>query len=558
MNNIKTYFQENGLLAWLFLLSMTLFIFYVIVFFIALSSLVSDYSWGDIVYHHQLFYNFIHGQFFTTSVYWNALVYSTNPYAYLNTVNIHFYLSPFIFSLLYSLVPNLTGLYITVLAVNYVSLAFFLWKLVCLFTVEDRVPKYLLVMSFVLTNLFIFSLIVSKAYLILLGTPFILAAYYFLQKERYILYYIFSFLFCLSYDDCGFLFISFLAYIYFFEKKHLKPAIITAVMGLLTVGLIIGVLQPMARINMGGASAATIFDNFRAVWDYLNSGYLFTFLRGIIINLILFGSLFLAFPVIWLWSKPSIPQRHDLYQYLGLIFLAPLSHWASLVLNVGVHFMPVAIFTLIALTLAISRSALTLPGKSTWQNGVALALIGFYLASNVSAFGYRHRHYIGHTYADEERANAHCLQNINHFVPVDRSLVYWTARGLDGFLANRSDLWRFPHYFDQADFLVMQKNAKNTFFQVKISPGQDIYQALRNGTHHSSEEKAFIDNDIIEAICARLAKVDGSHTIMYNDSEMVILKRKELIRFEQPPETRGFGFLNNFPKFWKTKFGSSG
>jgi hypothetical protein len=274
--------------------------------------------------------------------------------------------------------------------------------------------------------------------------------------------------------------------------------------------------------------------------------------------LLLFGSLFVAFPVIWLWSKPSFPQRHDLYQYLGLIFLAPLSHWASLVVNIGVHFMPVVVFTLIALTLAISRSTLTLPEKWTWQNGVALALIGFYLAGNVSAFGYRHRHYIGNQYADEERANAHCLQNINHFVPVDKGLSYWTARGLDGFLGNRSDLWRFPHYFDQADFLVMQKNAKNTFFQAKISPGQDIYQALRNGTDHSTAEEVSIDNKIIEAICDKLVKVDRSYTIFHDDPEMVILKRKESIRFEQPPETRGFGFLNNFPKFWKTKFGSSG
>ena len=189
MNNIKNYFQENALLTWIFLFSMTLFISYIIGFFMSLSSLVSDYSWGDIVYHHQIFYNFIHGQFFTTSVYYNALVNSHNSYAYLNMFNIHFYISPFIFSLIYSLVPNLTGLYITVLAVNYISLAFFLWKLVCIFTVEDRFPKYLLVMSLLLSNAFIFSLVVDKASPILLGTPFILAAYYFLQKERYVLYY---------------------------------------------------------------------------------------------------------------------------------------------------------------------------------------------------------------------------------------------------------------------------------------------------------------------------------------------------------------------------------
>jgi hypothetical protein len=558
MNNIKTYFQENSLLACIFLLSMTLFILYVMGFFISLSSLVSDYSWGDIVYHHQIFYNLIQGRPFQTSVYCNALVYSDNPYAYLNIVNIHFYFLPLIFSLLYSLVPNLSGLYIIMLAVNYISLAFFLWKLVGVFTVEDRVPKYLLLMSFVLINTFIFSLIIGKASPILLGTPFILAAYYFLQKERYLLYYICAILFCLTYEDCGLLFISFLGYVYFFEKRHVKPAVVTAVLGLVMVSLIVGVLQPMARINLPGKSVASVFDNFRAVRDYIHSGHLITFATGIIKSLLLFGSLFLAFPVIWLWSKRSSLQRQDWYQCLGLIFLAPLSHWASMVVNVGVHFMPVVVFTLIAVTLAISRSELDIPGKWTWQKGVALALVGFYLAGNGFAFGYRQRHYLGNKYADEKVANAHCLENINRYVPVDQSLSYWTARGLDGFLGNRSDLWRFPRNFDQADFLVMQKNAKNTFFRAKISPGQDIYEALRNGTYHSSGEEIAIDNDIIEAICARLVKVDRSYSIIYDDPEMVILKRKESIRFEQPAETRGFGFLGNFPKFWKAKFGSSG
>ena len=202
---IKTYLQKPDLLVWpIFIFSLATFAFYVTVFFMSLNSLVSDYSWGDIVYHHQIFYNFLHGRPFQTSVYWHALVNSINPYAYLNTVNIHLYLSPFLFSPIYFLVPNLNGLYFTVMAVSYASLAFFLWKLVCLYTMEDRLQKYVLVMSFVLANAFIFSLIVGKASPILLGLPFLLAAYYFLQRERYVLYYMCSLLFCLSYDDCGF------------------------------------------------------------------------------------------------------------------------------------------------------------------------------------------------------------------------------------------------------------------------------------------------------------------------------------------------------------------
>jgi hypothetical protein len=559
LTGLKTYLQKPGLLVWpIFILSLATFAFYVTVFFMSLNSLVSDYSWGDIVYHHQIFYNFLHGRPFQTSVYWHALVNSINPYAYLNMVNIHLYLSPFLFSPIYFLVPNLNGLYFTVMAVSYASLAFFLWKLVCLYTMEDRFQKYVLVMSFALANAFIFSLIVGKASPILLGLPFLLASYYFLQREKYFLYYVCSLLFCLSYDDCGLVFISFLVYVFFFERNHLKPAVVSAVMGLLSVGLIIGILQPMARISMIGNSVASVFDAAGVVMSNLNRDYFFTFLHHAGISLLLFGSLILAYPVIRLWSKRSSQQRQDLYQCLGLIFLAPLSHWASISVNVGVHFMPVMAFTLIAITVAISRSTLTVPATWSWQNGLVLVIIVLYLAGNAYAFFFRypqrHYSYISNEYADEEKVDAKCLQNINSLVPVDKSLTYWTARGLDGFLGNRSNLWRFPHFFDQTDYLVMQKNAKNTFFQAKAIPGQDIYQALLNGTQHSSGQKISIDGKFVDTICDKLVNVNSSHTIMFNDPEMVILKRKERIRFEQPVETYGFGFFKNFPKFWKMKF----
>jgi len=557
MGKLRTFFNKNGIGAWIFLFSLTIFAFYLVVFFAALSSKVSDYSWGDVIYHHQLFYNFLHGRPFQTSVYWHALIYSKNPYAYLNTFNIHLYLSPFLFSPLYLLNPNLNGLYSVWIAVTYISLAFFIWKLVCFFTVKDRLPKYLLVMSFVLTNALIFSLVVGKASPIVLGTPFLLAAYYFLQRERYLLFYLCSILFCLSYDDCGLLFISFLPYVYFFERKHLKPALITAVVGLLSVGLIVGVLQPLGRAGFPGKSTASMLDQFRLTWSLLNDVFLFDYVLKTFMRLSFFGLLFLAIPVALLWTKKSGPQPQDLYRCLGLIFLAPLSHWASIVINVGVHFMPVVVFSTIAVTLIISRSSLAFP--VTWprqgrQGNLALVIIGLCFALNLFVFTYPKLQYINDTYHAEKEANAHCLQNVNRFVPLDASLTFWTARGIAGFLGNRSDFWIFPHYYDQTDFLVMQKNSKNTFFQVKIVAGQDLDQILRNGTYHSSGEKIEIDSKIIGAVCDKLVKVNQSHTIVFEDMEMVILKRKEHIRFEQPPETRGFGFFLIFPKYWRTKF----
>jgi len=553
MGKSGIFFNKNSLAGWLFLPSLGIFAFYLVFFSLTLSSLVSDYSWGDVVYHHQIFYNFLHGRPFQTSVYWNALFYSHNPYAYLNMINIHLYLSPFFFSPIYYLAPNLYGLYFTVIAVNYVSLAYFIWKLVCLYTTEDRFSKYLFVMSFVLIYAFAFSLIVSKASPIMLGTPFLLAAYYFLQRQKYLLFYLGSLLFCLSYDDCGLLFISFLPYVYLFERKHLKPALVAAVIGLLSVSLIVGVFQPLGRAGIPGKSNASMFDAIAIVWNQVNWAFLIHYATRTLISLSLFGTLFLIFPVIRIWVGKTVWKRRDLYQCLGFVFLAPLSHWASIGVNVGVHFMPIVIFSIIAITFAVSRSTFEIPRLWTWKGMTALTIIGLYLIVNLFAFGYPKRYYFDKEHRAEKEANLRCLGNIDRLLPSKASLTYWTARSLDGYLGNRSDLWRFPDYFDQTDFLVMQKKAKETFFATKLNPGQDIYQALKEGTYHSSGEKIAIDSQIVEAIRNRLVMIAGSHAVIFDDPEMVILRKKESVRFVQPPETRGIGFFLNFPRYWQAK-----
>jgi hypothetical protein len=316
-------------------------------------------------------------------------------------------------------------------------------------------------------------------------------------------------------------------------------------------------LQPLGRAGFPGKSTASMLDQFRLTWSLLNGVFLFDYVLKTFMRLSFFGLLFLAIPVVLLWTKRSGPQTQDLYRCLGLIFLAPLSHWASVVVNVGVHFIPVVVFSMIAVTLIISRSSLPFPVIWSRQGrhwNLALMIIGLYFASNLFAFTYPKIEYIGNEYHAEKEANAHCLQNINQIVPVDASLTFWTARGIAGFLGNRSDLWIFPHFYDQTDFLVMQKNAKNTYFQAKIVAGQDLDQILRNGAYHTSGERINIDNKIIGAVCDRLVKVDNSHSIVFEDLEMVILKRKESIRFAQPPETRGLGFFLNFPRYWNTKF----
>ena len=95
---------------------------------------------------------------------------------------------------------------------------------------------------------------------------------------------------------------------------------------------------------------------------------------------------------------------------------------------------------------------------------------------------------------------------------------------------------------------------KTPFSRPKAIPGQDIYQALRNGTIIPQDRRYPSMAKSLRLICDKLVKVDSSYTMCLDDPEMVILKRKERIRFEQPVETYGFGFFNNFPKFWKMKF----
>lgn len=547
--------ERRGLWA-LFGLALGCFILYNVAFFMALASLVSDASWGDVSYHHQLFHNFLHGRALQTSIYWQALVNSVNPYAYLNAVNVHLCLSPYLFSFIYWAIPNLYGLYFMMILVNYAALTFFLWKLVCVFTEEDRLWKYLFVMSFVFGSAFTFKLVIEKASPIMLGTPFLLAAYYFLQRERYTVFLLNAALFCLCYDDCGLVFPCFAVYAYFFERKHFRPAISAAALGLLSTGLVIGLLQPIARTNLPGRSVASTFDALGVAWYSLNHGYL----RAFVVNngkvFLVFCSIFMALPTLWLWSGRIGPDRRDWQSAVGLIFLAPLVHWGSIVVNFGVHFMPVVVFTFIALTRVISRTPFPVPIRWSRRNWLAIALMGVYLGGNALVFVWSQRHSFSRELTAERAANARVLAEVRRSVPAGAGLTYWTSRGLDGFLADRTDVWRFPHFFDRADYLVMQKGAAETFFVADVPSGASVLEALRHGTDHSSGEKAFIDPRTVDAVRDLLVDRDQSHAVVLDDPGLLILQRKERFMFEQPPETHGFGFLRNLPMWWARRSGA--
>ena len=97
-------------------------------------------------------------------------------------------------------------------------------------------------------------------------------------------------------------------------------------------------------------------------------------------------------------------------------------------------------------------------------------------------------------------------------LPKDKSLCFWTARGLAGFLLDRSDVWLFPYNYDKTDFLAIQKNViGQAFYELPGKPcsaTMDCSITPKDAAHY---KKLLVD----------------SHNVYYEDADVLILRSKK-------------------------------
>ena len=130
-------------------------------------------------------------------------------------------------------------------------------------------------------------------------------------------------------------------------------------------------------------------------------------------------------------------------------------------------------------------------------------------------------------------------------LPNEAGISYWTNRGIDAFITSRNNVWRFPDYFDSADYLVIQKDADQTFFAAQAETSGRIEEAIAEGKHYSTGAGVIIPDKMVKRVERELVKVNTSHDVKVDTEHVLILKRKESAGLPCPESTIGLNWIKH-------------
>ena len=526
----------------------------IVAFFIKLNSTLSDYSWGDIIYQVQTFHNFMSSRAFTSSSYRLGGLAQNNPYAYLPQFAMHVYITPYVlFYGFYSLYPNINGLYVIYIVFIYVGMAYFSWQILKAIASKIALVTFLWAMFFLLTSEF-FTLAVYKNNPPLLVGPFILAMYYFLLRERKWAFLLTCILACLISEDVAMMIVTFSIYIFLFEPKWRPYSYYSFGFSVVYLILAIFIIQPAARYLLDTQQSSYLLTRIMHIFETLNFP---RFFKDLLPWVLFLPSL--AFIYVAIGKTNNINWRRT----IGLIFIAPAAKWAIAIGYGGFgphHLMSLFSFTFLAFLLMTTKVNLNDNYALSSLSRTRIVLLGgilmMYLFPVAVACAKPARivtHYFLGIQTDAEEStrlsNEDVIKAIRN-IPDSRNFVYWTNRNVEGFIANHSDFWRFPYYFDHSDFLVIQKDAKETFFEFDPSSEKELEFALSQGKEYSSGDMAIISQEAIDRILEELVNTRKTHLIVFEDRFVLILERIERSEIILPPSLVGFGWLDNIPKLF--------
>lgn len=541
LDRLKERITSDALLAVFGALAFSATLYYVAAFFATLNTGLSDWSWGDIIWVNQAFWNFTHGRALQTSVYCRSgdgVIF--NPWSYSSQIAMHVNWFPYVFSPLYRLMPNINGLYAIVLLWNYLGIGFFTWKILKHLSADHLRTRFFFMFSLLMAGS-IFPIIAYKTLFPLYAGPLITASIYFLVSRQKLAFLAAGVLLCLVSDDMAMFAAFFSVYVFLFHREERGYAYALFGLAAAYLALIILVIAPAAKFDLTLASrdSADIAIRLRKL---LSGEYPLQWRSMAPMGSFIgagFGMLALFFPQ---------NAKAGWMRLAGLVFLAPLTHWVvSLTQGTGHHPLPIFVTVYAAMTLYTAtaryenREVLQAP---TVLLGFILGLL--LLASNALWITKNMIRPLGSrtpAMAAQIRSN-NALLEAAAALPPGASVSYWTNRGLDGFLTSRSDVWRFPINFDKTDYLLIQKDGDQSFFELK--PPFDLGKLESQGTPvvkgtaaPSAEAAAWLKKGLLKA---------GTHEVALENDHLLFLKRKEHFDFPMPAFSLGFGWVSNIPK----------
>ena len=510
-------------------------------------STLSDATAGAAFQYHQMLYDFDHGRPFQQSVgHTGSSGIRYNPSAYCNTTANHVNITHFLFAPLYRLWPSIAGCYALVLFVNYLGIAFWIFKIFSRKGEPLPGTKIALALGALFLSSGLFWTVTSKNTPLLYLGPFFFALYYFSLSGNSLGYWLSLALCCGISEDAALFMVSWSSYLFLFEPKQRRQALLTGILAAAWSIFAIKFLNVWARTGMELTAGSNVSGQWHWAIGVGRSMILGNFSE--LLRAIAVFSPIIIFSAAAFHEKP----RTCLPKALGLVFLAPMTHWGISIITGGDHHWLPVFLCLLVLVCELMRgqpAALPLQGRlrglPAWALGIFIALNAFGLYYNPLKHFVRQSvlprlmGYPAPNYKAKISHNRRVLDFIRT-LPKERAFVFWLDPNMMGFVADRSDFWIFPDFFSRADFLVIDRLAPDqpgiaTDVSLRLpAPEKDFLCSL-------TDAKGFLRVQDAPKIANYLA---SSYRIINKDADLLVLERLQKIPFLMPKSTIGFGFLN--------------
>lgn len=575
---LRLGYEEHQIMIFLFFVSVLFLILNIVFFFINLNSTLTSFSWGDISCHTHNFYNFVNGRPFQNSII-EAPGHGTmsSPYAYLNQAAIHVNFTPYLFTPIYFLCQNVNNHYLIIILFNYIGMSIMIRKIMmyrCKYNYHIRLT---LALSFLFISSPFFMVISYKAHPILFLGPFFLAMYYFLIKQQYFRYLLTTILICLiSEDTAGFL-VGWAIYLMLFEgglPHKYKYSLTTLLTALVLVFVAAFIIQPAATYHL-----VPISDSIYTGHTREGVSRFITIIRDNLAKPPLLAiKAFLSplgefiFPVSFMMSLPMVYLMLSVFGHrlkvrwkklCGLILVAPITHiGVTYFIGGGQHLMPLYICLLLSLVLLLSSDLEEQDNKPMFDDRLFKFRrrkwsSEFIITMLLLFFALPNGYYVGRQVVKGIRSifessqvktsNISTVKCVNA-IPSDMGVVFWTNRNVEAFIAARSNFWRFPRYFDKADYLVVQKNVNGSFYQISHEKGLTLLEAIDGGMVGSSGDIRSITDYDVNRIRQYLVYNKKTHEIVRDDKYIIVFEKIDKETFEMPYFTVGLGWARDVRK----------
>jgi hypothetical protein len=506
-------------------------------FFRNLESTLSDYSWGDVMYHVQVFHNLVKGKPLQMSLYHHpGHGVKANPAPFANQAAVHSNFTPFLFAPLFALRPDMEGLYALVVALNLISaLLFGLLILRELRPKDAEARAWLFAGTVLLSSLF--RVAHYKNHFLLFGAPFFFAAHWLQLKGRFVPFLGAMLLLCLVGEDATLFALSYAAYLLVLEPGRRRYGAWALACGAAVLLIDVSLLMPAARFEMVRDNDSHLLYKLRHPGDFLASIKLFP--RSIRL-VALFLPALAAAAAACRWETRFSPAR-----LAGLILLAPGSYWLVTLLSGGDnHLMPILWCLVVALVTVLAHDWRVGPDARKARGLAALCALVF-IGGGLVNLGRDFPRALDAAQRAQRESNRAVIAEIRS-LPEEATVVLWTNETVLGFVANRRKLWFFPDFYDRADYFVAQKDALRSWYGLgdpaTARPGVETFD-LGFGTAIRGDAVP-IGPGLAEGLKKRLGE---THEVARESAQVLVLRRKTRLEFPETPSSIGFGYLRHLP-----------